>query len=54
MKDSFYPLHSAGLGGRLYDVFTAFTGLALTLLGLVGTWTFLKRPPRRRKLALPA
>lgn len=54
LYNSFYPLHSAGLGGRLYDVFTALTGLALTVLGLVGTWTFLKRPPRRRKPVLPA
>ncbi|MBI1399305.1 PepSY-associated TM helix domain-containing protein [Hyphomonas sp.] len=54
LYNSFYPLHSAGLGGRLYDVFTALTGLALTLLGLVGTWTFLKRPPRRRKAVPPA
>jgi len=47
--NSLYPLHSAGTGGRVYDAFTFLTGLALTALGLVGTWTFLKRPPRRSK-----
>lgn len=49
-----YPLHSSGIGGHLYDVLSSLTGLALTALGLVGTWTFLTRPKRRRKTASAA
>ncbi len=52
--NAFYPLHSAGIGGRPYEALTFLTGLAMTLLGLVGTWTFLKRPPRRRREMPPA
>lgn len=47
--NSLYPLHSAGIGGRLYDAFAFLTGLALTVLGVLGTWTFLRKPRRKRK-----
>lgn len=49
--NALYPLHSAGVGGRAYDILSFLTGLALTGLGLVGTWSFMRRPPRRRKRA---
>lgn len=47
--NALYPLHSAGIGGRLYDLLSFLTGLALSVLGLVGTWTFLRKPRRRRR-----
>ena len=47
--NALYPLHSAGIGGRLYDLLSFLTGLALTVLGLAGTWTFLRKPRRKRK-----
>jgi uncharacterized iron-regulated membrane protein len=51
-----YPLHAAKLGngvtGRLVDLATAFTGLSLAALGLVGAFSFLRsllrRPLRQR------
>jgi uncharacterized iron-regulated membrane protein len=43
--NALYPLHSSHLGrglpGRIYDLFSALAGLALTALGLVGLWAFL-------------
>ncbi|ABI76754.1 PepSY-associated TM helix domain protein [Hyphomonas neptunium ATCC 15444] len=47
--NALYPLHSAGIGGRLYDLLSLFTGLALTILGLAGTWTFLRKPRRKKR-----
>lgn len=47
--NALYPLHSAGIGGRLYDLLSFLTGLALTVLGLAGTWTFLRKPRRKRQ-----
>ncbi|PKP80030.1 MAG: peptidase [Alphaproteobacteria bacterium HGW-Alphaproteobacteria-18] len=47
--NALYPLHSAGIGGRLYDLLSFLTGLALAVLGLAGTWTFLRKPKRKRK-----
>ncbi|OYW88722.1 MAG: hypothetical protein B7Z22_01780 [Hyphomonas sp. 32-62-5] len=47
--NTLYPLHSAGIGGRLYDLLSFLTGLALTVLGLAGTWTFLRKPRRKRQ-----
>ncbi|MFN4185449.1 MAG: PepSY-associated TM helix domain-containing protein [Hyphomonas sp.] len=47
--NTLYPLHSAGTGGRLYGLLVFLTGLSLTVLGLAGTWTFLRKPKRKRK-----
>lgn len=47
--NALYPLHSAGIGGRLYDLLSFFTGISLTVLGLAGTWTFLRKPKRKRR-----
>ena len=47
--NALYPLHSAGIGGRLYDILSFLTGLSLTVLGLAGTWTFLRKPRRKRR-----
>lgn len=45
LYNALYPLHSSHLGrglpGRLYDLFSALGGLALTALGLLGLWAFL-------------
>lgn len=46
LYNTLYPVHAAHLGrglpGRLYDLVCALTGLALTALGLIGVWAFLK------------
>lgn len=52
--NALYPLHSAGVGGRLYDLLAFLTGASLTSLGLLGTWTFLRKPRRKRKKTTPA
>ena len=44
--NAIYPIHSAGVGGRLYDLFSIFSGVALTALGCVGVWTFAVRQRR--------
>jgi uncharacterized iron-regulated membrane protein len=45
--NAFYPLHSARIGsgliGRLYDVLTALSGLALFMLGSLGCYAFLAK-----------
>jgi uncharacterized iron-regulated membrane protein len=42
-----YPLHAAKMGtgliGRFVDILTAMTGLSLALLGIIGTFSFLKK-----------
>lgn len=47
--NALYPLHSAGIGGRAYDMLSFLTGLAMTGLGLAGTWSFVRQPPRPRR-----
>ena len=53
LYNSFYPLHSARIGGgapgRLYDLASALTGLGLFLLGVVGCYAFLTKPMRFRR-----
>lgn len=39
----FYPIHSAAVGGRFFDIVSALIGLVLTILALVGSWTFVRR-----------
>jgi uncharacterized iron-regulated membrane protein len=49
LNDALLPIHAAQVGGRLYDLVTAFSGLALAGLGGLGLWSFLIKPRRRRK-----
>lgn len=39
--NAIYPVHSAGMGGRIYDALVALTGTALALLSLLSLITFL-------------
>ncbi|MEM9495122.1 MAG: PepSY domain-containing protein [Pseudomonadota bacterium] len=54
--NAIYPLHSMGIGGRFYDVIGVFTGIALTLLGLLASWSYLNfllgRKRRKRTRAV--
>jgi uncharacterized iron-regulated membrane protein len=47
--NALYPIHSSGIGGKLYEIAAFLTGLALTALGAIGTWTFLVRQQRGLK-----
>lgn len=48
LQNALYPIHAASVGGWLYDLVVALSGLALAGLGGVGTWSFLVKPRRRR------
>lgn len=48
LQNALYPIHAASVGGWLYDLVVAASGLALAALGGVGTWSFLIKPRRRR------
>ncbi|MEM9706928.1 MAG: PepSY-associated TM helix domain-containing protein [Pseudomonadota bacterium] len=55
-SNAIYPLHSIGVGGRLYDLIGVLTGMALTILGLFASWSYLnfltgRRKKRRRQTA---
>lgn len=41
--NAFYAIHSSSIGGRLYDLITALSGLAMAGLGGVGAWAFIAR-----------
>lgn len=43
-----WPLHTAVVGGRLFDALAALSGLALAALGGVGLWSFVVKPRRKR------
>ncbi len=43
-----YPIHAASVGGWLYDLVVALSGLALAGPGGVGTWSVLVKPRRGR------
>ncbi|MGV8929803.1 MAG: PepSY-associated TM helix domain-containing protein [Brevundimonas sp.] len=49
--NALYPVHAASVGGWPYRLVTALSGLALALLGGVGTWSFLIKPRRKRRTA---
>lgn len=42
--NTFYPLHSARIGGPLVKAAVAVSGLAATLICLFGAWSFFRRP----------
>jgi uncharacterized iron-regulated membrane protein len=48
--NALYPLHSSGVGGRLYDLVSFLTGLVLGVLGGIGAWTFIVRQSRPHRL----
>ena len=41
--NTLYPVHTAGLGNVLYKLYVFLTGAALTALGCLGLWAFLRR-----------
>lgn len=47
--ESFYPLHSAKVGGLAWKLMMTLSGLALTLLGTLATWSFWVRKANKRK-----
>lgn len=51
LQNALYPIHAASVGGWLYDLVVALSGLALAALGGVGAWSFLIKPRRRRRTA---
>ena len=52
INETFYPVHSAKVGGLGWKLVMTLSGLALTLLGSLTTWSFwvrkAKRSPKRR------
>lgn len=52
--NSVYPLHAAKVGGWLWKLVVATTGLVLAMLGSLAVWTFwFKRPKSRARPARP-
>lgn len=47
--ETFYPLHSAKVGGVGYKLLMTLSGLGLTLLGTLATWSFWFRKAKKRK-----
>ena len=54
LQNALYPIHAASVGGWLYDLVVALSGLALAALGGVGTWSFLIKPRRTRRIVAPS
>ncbi|MEL6868940.1 MAG: PepSY-associated TM helix domain-containing protein [Pseudomonadota bacterium] len=52
-SNTIYPLHSAGIGGRVYDAVAAVTGIALVILALVGAWSYLQLLRSRQQQRKP-
>lgn len=40
-SNAIYPIHSTGIGGRIYDLVAAVSGITLTALALLASWTYL-------------
>lgn len=51
LSEKLYPVHSAKVGGLAWQVIMSLSGLALTLLGLLATWSFWARRRRRQTRA---
>lgn len=47
--ETFYPLHSAKVGGLAWKLLMSLSGLGLTLLGALATWSFWFRKAKKRK-----
>lgn len=48
ISNALYPIHAAFVGGRLYDLVTFLSGLALAAMGGFGLWSFVIKPRRKR------
>lgn len=60
IQEKFYPVHSAKVGGLLWQLLLTFSGLTLVLLGTLASWSFWFRkgdgkpkPARSAPLAAP-
>ena len=49
VMETFYPLHSAKVGGLAWKLLMTLSGLGLTLLGALATWSFWVRKAKKRK-----
>ena len=49
VMETFYPLHSAKVGGLAWKLLMTLSGLCLTLLGALATWSFWVRKAKKRK-----
>lgn len=47
--ETFYPLHSAKVGSLAWKLLMTLSGLGLTLLGALATWSFWFRKARKRR-----
>jgi uncharacterized iron-regulated membrane protein len=47
--ETFYPLHSAKVGGFAWKLVMTLSGLGLTLLGSLATWSFWFRKAKKRR-----
>ena len=49
VMETFYPIHSAKVGGTAWKLVMTLSGLGLTLLGALATWSFWFRKAKKRK-----
>lgn len=49
--EKFYPIHAAKVGGLLWRLAMTFAGIALTLLGLLASWSFWRGKVQPRQKA---
>ena len=49
IMETFYPIHSAKVGGYAWKLVMTLSGLGLTLLGALATWSFWFRKAKKRK-----
>ena len=49
VMETFYPLHAAKVGGLAWKLLMTLSGLGLTLLGALATWSFWFRKAKKRK-----
>ncbi len=54
INEAFYPVHSAKVGGLPWKLVMSISGLSLTLLGGLATWSFWIRKARRRRKPVTA
>ena len=48
INEKFYPVHSAKVGGMAWQLLMTLSGLGLTLLGSLATWSFWVRKAKKR------
>ena len=49
VMETFYPIHSAKVGGTAWKLVMTLSGVGLTLLGALATWSFWFRKAKKRK-----